>query len=508
MKKILFFNFDGTCNDPMDAVQNRNSHGMIEDDNITNVLKFHLLLGGDLKEGGTSLPNGSHSFYYSGVGTYGSKIKQLINTALAPEEWDVEKIENKAIEDFKKYYLEKKGFDKIISVGFSRGAAIARRFASKINDLVPENTIIEGIFETVASIDRVDFCTEDRPKSEVVFENRTVASKVEKALHLVSLDDKRKAFQPTLMNKEDKVMEVWFSGAHGDVGGGFRQDGLSDLSLRFFLDWFEDLGLGIKFYTPKTLDYSKFKDMKGREIIGADDMHIIEDPFGVNHEQDRWGLIEKITLIDRKCCVIVDDKIKYEEEPIVHWSVAERIFGDSSYKPASLKGKPHKILYPDGRMESFKGFTDHKYICNSNILIPTGEGIETFIYAHKKFNHTRIFFEEGKSYKIEVLGDERWNDSGIKDLDGKGWDRKDVKLGLKESFIKILESRRRVTKKGVKWFTLCGTIGPDDSTAFIIGNSLKKYSANKSGEFCAFANDLNGFYGNNTGKLRVKVTLL
>ena len=50
MNKIVIFNFDGTSNEPQDAVQGLDRKGAIDDDNITNILKFHLLCGGDLKE--------------------------------------------------------------------------------------------------------------------------------------------------------------------------------------------------------------------------------------------------------------------------------------------------------------------------------------------------------------------------------------------------------------------------------------------------------------------------
>jgi len=61
MAKILFFNFDGTDNEPADAMQERNFLDTTEDNSITNILKFHLLLGGNLREktGNTLLPGGS-----------------------------------------------------------------------------------------------------------------------------------------------------------------------------------------------------------------------------------------------------------------------------------------------------------------------------------------------------------------------------------------------------------------------------------------------------------------
>ncbi len=64
------------------------------------------------------------------------------------------------------------------------------------------------MFDTVASIGKPDLDVDDRPGSDVLFENRTIAPNVQEALHLCSLDDNRRAFQPTLMNAGKRVMEV------------------------------------------------------------------------------------------------------------------------------------------------------------------------------------------------------------------------------------------------------------------------------------------------------------
>ena len=58
------------------------------------------------------------------------------------------------------------------------------------------------------------------PASGVLFENGTLGEHVEKALHLVAIDEKRIMFQPTLFNKDERVEEVWFAGDHADIGGG------------------------------------------------------------------------------------------------------------------------------------------------------------------------------------------------------------------------------------------------------------------------------------------------
>ena len=510
MSKILFFNFDGTDNEPQDAVQEVEKSGEIEDDGISNILKFHLLLGGDLKSENTPLGNGSRCFYYHGVGTYGNYFERKIRAGLALGR-DIATIINQAMADFKKYYEDEGGFDKVVVTGFSRGGAIARRFAALINGRVSQNSIIEGIFDTVASIGLPNLSSSDRPKSNVVFENGcTLPSNVDKALHLVSLDDKRRAFQPTLMNKDPRVLEVWFMGAHSDVGGGYFHDGLSDTSLRFFMDWFEDLDLGIKLLTSKSISYDALVDEDAKYRIGADDVQVDSNSFGVNHQQERNVVIAWATLTDRRCCVIEMDRVKEDEEPLIHWSVAECISGDRNYRPKSLVNLQHQILYPDGDTKSFTGFSEHKQMNKRNFrpFTPEINTMETVVFAYKKFNHTGILFEKGNSYKIEVIGDHRWHDGGIRELNGEGWNRDTEELGWREIPIAAMEPFRRVTSNGAQWFTLCGSIGDDDKTAFVIGNSLARYDATHSGEFCAFANDLDGYYGNNTGKLKIRVTLI
>ena len=84
----MIFNFDGTSNEPEDAVQRVDRKGAIDDDNITSILKFHFLFGGDLKKEST-VKDGQISFYYSGVGTYGNFFQRLFNSGLSRESEDV-----------------------------------------------------------------------------------------------------------------------------------------------------------------------------------------------------------------------------------------------------------------------------------------------------------------------------------------------------------------------------------------------------------------------------------
>jgi hypothetical protein len=360
LSTLLIFNFDGTSNEPSDAEQSINDRGITEDNSITNIVKFHLLCGGRLKNVKGQASGWSDSkqkcFYYHGIGTHGNRLNRAINALISPEKSDIANILNQAKADFAQHYQLG---DEILLTGFSRGGALARRFCTLISKELPELIIYQAIFETVASIGLPNLSKSIRPDSEVIFEHgHTLFSTVNKALHMVALDDKRKAFQPTLMNKDDRILEVWFAGAHSDVGGGYYQDGLSDITLQFMLNWLAELPIQL---TLKTVDDIKFKAILPEDAkykICNDDVIITPNVFGKNHQQDRLPFVNWLTLTDRVCCVISDDKIA-KDLPVIHHSVAQRINGDSDYLPHTLKGVHHQVIYPNGARINAEGVDDH-----------------------------------------------------------------------------------------------------------------------------------------------------
>ncbi|RCX00353.1 DUF2235 domain-containing protein [Marinomonas foliarum] len=128
----LFFHFDGTDNSPNDACAPEHNIS-----SITNVLKSHLLLGGRLQSHTNTTSNHLpyRSFYYA---------------AFAIESGHVANILNRALNDFKNHYNQ--SIRHIVLIGFSRGAALARRFAALITPLIDRPIIIEAVIDTVASI--------------------------------------------------------------------------------------------------------------------------------------------------------------------------------------------------------------------------------------------------------------------------------------------------------------------------------------------------------------------
>lgn len=70
-----------------------------------------------------------------------------------------------------------------------------------------------------------------------LFKDKHVSPNIRKALHLVSIDETRTPFEPTLMNYNPGVVEeVWFPGVHADVGGGYAEDELGRISFNYMVD--------------------------------------------------------------------------------------------------------------------------------------------------------------------------------------------------------------------------------------------------------------------------------
>lgn len=504
--KNLIFCFDGTCNEPADAEQESTFFGLgeLEDSSITNVLKLHLMLGGDLRGNNAFEGQKQYSFYYSGVGTYGSAIQKAFNAALAPQNLDVDHIIANGFEDLTKMYDPG---DQIFLFGFSRGAALARQFAAKmrknLHTIEPGDKPVRfmGVFDTVAVIGDANLDSNEKPVSDVLFEDNFVADTVQEALHLVALDEKRIAFQPTLMNQEDRVTEVWFPGAHSDIGGGYRRDGLSDGTLHFMLEKIRDRELGLRIRHPHEIVYENLLPPSADFKIDYTDVMISANPLGVSHQQKRPPITSKITLNHRLLRVNQDDK-PCDELPLLHHFVAQRIHGDSDYKPQSLVHVKHRMLMPNGKVKEFDGGKTHRALGRMPLGdLKPGEQEIVRVFANQKYNHSGVLLREGEKYYFtEKVNGQQWYDSTIP-ATIKGWDLEMVDLGfLKELFINFAEDDRRVPE--AKWFELVAAVGKSDQDLFRICNHLvktKPYTPPRNGEFCPFANDIESRYGNNMG---------
>lgn len=516
MPKNIILCFDGTCNDPEDALQHLSLGGNVEDDSITNILKLHLLFGGDLR--GKSVFSDQASFYYSGVGTYGSWLDKLINKTVAPPNQDVSTILKRAISDLYRHY---ETGDRLFVFGFSRGAAIARRFASVLPTTfpalgkTPPDIRFMGLFDTVAAIKKPNLLNKElQPASDVVFENRSISPLVQEALHLLSMDDRRIAFFPTLINKDDRVTEIWFAGAHSDVGGGYRYDGLSDNTLQFMLDELERRALGLSILHPKAVACSDL--MEGdHEPIGYDDLIIQPNPLGMSHEQHAITHFKE-AFLDYRSPRIVVNEIPSIYPPIIHHSLFDRMADDPGYVPVALRERmlnpytnetlPFRVWYSAEKIVEYASLYDARLAAaHAPTPLSVGESRTFSVQANLRYSPSRILFKAKERYRFDLDRDQLWYDASIS-ATPQGWDRSKLG-GVKEFLFRFAESGRRCPE--AEWFEVIGTVNKDERNHFRIlhhtdDNHL--YEATENGELFVFANDLIDKYDNNLGSVEITVT--
>jgi uncharacterized protein (DUF2235 family) len=252
---------------------------------------------------------------------------------------------SKNLKDCYQFLFENyKSGDQIYLIGFSRGAATVRSLSSFIHyfGILPESRpklidqaydiyriedeekrndraerFIEkhhtmwtrvkflGCFDTVSALgfpiksvsvilDQIPFCQHE-------FHNFDLSESVENAYHALAIDDKRKTFHPVLWNSKIKeyqsLRQVWFAGMHTDVGGGYKEQELSDIPFIWMCQ--KAVSNGLRIYD------------KGR-------ININPDAGGLMHNSRRGGL----NKLYRK--EIRSWPESRANKPVVHESVLER----------------------------------------------------------------------------------------------------------------------------------------------------------------------------------------
>ncbi|WP_405162332.1 DUF2235 domain-containing protein [Nocardia sp. NBC_01499] len=183
--------------------------------------------------------------------------------------------------------------DEIYIFGFSRGAFTARSLSSLIDriGIMTPQAMIKGkypealaIHHQVAPKDgtipqqwldfRRDNCHKVRPTINFLgvfdtvgalgvpgltslrykFHDVKLAPSVHCARQALAIDERRRNFEPCLWEVPvepnvkyrrgfQRVKQVWFEGVHSDIGGGYSECGLSDITLRWMVREAESVGL-------------------------------------------------------------------------------------------------------------------------------------------------------------------------------------------------------------------------------------------------------------------------
>ncbi len=180
-----------------------------------------------------------------------------------------------------------------------------------------------------------------------------ISSNVRRVCHALALDDPRQTFHPKLINEglegtwsdpatvpspeeepkkhidEERVSQVWFSGAHSNVGGGYPNDGMSFVALNWMIK-----RVNKKLY----FDPDLLKSYREREDAAAPLYDPRKGPGGAYryNPRDLSRLTENFPKI-------------HVDRPKIHQSVFDRIQNNPGYAPISIT-KPYDVVGSDGRI--------------------------------------------------------------------------------------------------------------------------------------------------------------
>lgn len=236
----------------------------------TNVFKLFSMLKSDRQ--GAFVPTGYFDsslckrygekqigLYYAGVGNKydNDPVLQTLGMGMGMGAGD---IVERAYLDLVRVY---KPGDRVFIFGFSRGAAISRLLARAIDARGVPRAVwtlrlfgkhrtlwsssrrkpvaidVLGCWDTVGSFGVAKTIAGINFQQLNMFKDLTIPDNVVQAYHMLALDEMRDSFEPTLMDPDpirpERIVEVWFSGDHANIGGGWATDKLSDVTLDFLL---------------------------------------------------------------------------------------------------------------------------------------------------------------------------------------------------------------------------------------------------------------------------------
>lgn len=309
------------------------------------------------------------------------------------------------------------------------------------------------------------------------FHDTELGDNVKHARHAVAIDERRKDFTPTLWTnaEPERVKQLWFPGVHADVGGGYADHDLGDLTLRWMMQ--EAQAQGIAF----------------RE--GAFE-RLTDNPQGVLHDS-------------------VSGVFKYRRtRPRSVPSFIRKGDGLSKFSEPALK----RFKFPaEGEPEYWQC---HQLKVNQTLKIN--------ISAKDRWNRTGVFLEQGKTYKLSARGE--WLDASITaepegakqgfHLAKGAYVLASIPEGIRGALRGFRATRNADNSLSRRyadapWFALIGMISNgsgvdpysqklDTHQYFEIGRA-REIVPEGDGYLYAFANDAWAAYGNNSGHVELTV---
>jgi len=104
-----------------------------------------------------------------------------------------------------------------------------------------------GVWDTVGALGVPDFVLSKLLGNQWSFHDISLSPIVKSASHALAVDEKREDFKPSPWDKANDAnfQQVWFAGVHSDIGGGYPETGLSDVTLDWMIKRAQAQGLNL-----------------------------------------------------------------------------------------------------------------------------------------------------------------------------------------------------------------------------------------------------------------------
>jgi uncharacterized protein (DUF2235 family) len=182
------------------------------------------------------------------------------------------------------------------------------------------------------------------------FHDTELSSWVEGAFHALAIDERRGPFRPTLWHqqpgatyrgpvhshmgedsqrREQELKQVWFTGVHCDIGGGYQETALSDITLLWMVGHARKYGL--KF------DDAEFQEAAEPTTTSDESagFKVRPDALGTLHDS-RKGLYKLVPPVSRSIGEAKDGDGRPDGREYLSETANQRYDLDPSYKPSSL----------------------------------------------------------------------------------------------------------------------------------------------------------------------------
>ncbi|GMO24963.1 DUF2235 domain-containing protein [Bradyrhizobium sp. TM233] len=202
---------------------------------------------------------------------------------------------------------------------------------SKMNGRTEVEIAFLGLFDTVEAfgvpVEELRLAV-DWAIWPISFRNHRLSHKVRHACHALALDDERTTFHPLRIDQSHLaqgqiVKEVWFTGVHSDIGGGYPESTLSFVPLVWMV---EQLGGRLRFQDGEIEHFREYQSALGPRHDSRSGAAVLYryGPRPILGGDENGGL------------------------PVVHFAVIERmLLGCDDYAPIMLPANC-LVLLPDG----------------------------------------------------------------------------------------------------------------------------------------------------------------